>query len=192
VPPLVFAPYFARDHSPRWHVFLTDSKQGKMAVPPFTFAQFDRPIFNEDGKTPTYEMQTLKAQFQAPPQAGHYTFVMHVVCDSYVGFDTKMEVTLVVEEASRATEMSDDDDISEPEEGEFPPLSSEMVNLRTSTDLAFQDSIAGIMNAAKGNAPPPRKRRKEEEDEEDSDEESGTDEEADDTSDTNTDTEDES
>ena len=117
--PLAAAPYFARDHSPRWHVFLTDSKQGRVAVPPFTFAQFDRPIFEADGKTPTFAMQTLKAQFQAPPQAGHYTFVMHVVCDSYVGFDTKMEVTLIVEEASKADEMEVDDEISEPEEGEF-------------------------------------------------------------------------
>ncbi|TLS30936.1 hypothetical protein PpBr36_03704 [Pyricularia pennisetigena] len=169
VPPLAYAPYFARDHSPRWNVFLTDSKQGKMAVPPFTFAQFDKPIFKDDGKTPTYEMQTLKAQFQAPPQAGHYTFVMHVVCDSYVGFDTKMEVTLVVDEASRAAEMTDEEEISEPDE----------------------DSIAGIMNAAKGGAPPPRKKKQVVEEDE-SDDESGTEEEADDTSDTNTDTEDES
>lgn len=117
-PPLAFVPHFARDHSPRWHVFLTDSKQGKMAVPPFTFTQFDRPIFEADGKTPTFAMQTLKAQFQAPPQAGHYTFVMHVVCDSYVGFDTKMEVTLVVEEASKAAQMADEEEISEPEEGQ--------------------------------------------------------------------------
>jgi translocation protein SEC63 len=116
-PPLAFAPHFARDYSPRWHVFLTDSKQGKMAVPPFTFSQFDQPIFEADGKTPTFAMQTLKAQFQAPPQAGHYTFVMHVVCDSYVGFDTKMEVTLVVEEASKAAQMADEEEISEPEEG---------------------------------------------------------------------------
>lgn len=120
--PLAAAPYFARDHSPRWHVFLTDSKQGRVAVPPFTFAQFDKPIFSEEGpdgkRTPTFAMQTLKAQFQAPPQAGHYTFVMHVVCDSYVGFDTKMEVTLVVEEASKAAEMEVEDEISEPEEGE--------------------------------------------------------------------------
>ncbi len=115
--PLVNAPYFGNDHSPRWHVFLTDSKQGRVAVPPFTFAQFDQPIFKEDGKTPTFAMQTLKAQFAAPPQAGHYTFVMHVVCDSYVGFDTKMEVTLIVEEASKAAEMAAEDDISEPEEG---------------------------------------------------------------------------
>lgn len=166
-PPLAAAPYLARDHSPRWHVFLTDSKQGRVAVPPFTFAQFDRPVFEEDGKTPTFAMQTLKAQFQAPPQAGHYTFVMHVVCDSYVGFDTKMEVTLIVEEASKAEEMSSEEEISEPEE----------------------DSIAGIMNSAKGGAPPKAKKRKEEKvSDEDSDEESGTEEEVDDTSDTNTDT----
>lgn len=124
LPPLAFAPYFGRDHSPRWHVFLTDSKQGKMAVPPFTFAQFDQPIFEADGKTPTFKMQTLKAQFQAPPQAGHYTFVMHAVCDSYVGLDTKMEVTLIVEEASRAAEMAAEDEISEPEEGEYPDCAS--------------------------------------------------------------------
>jgi translocation protein SEC63 len=117
-PPLAFAPYFARDYSPRWYVFLTDSKQGKIAVPPFAFAVFDKPIYNAEGK-PTFNMQTLKAQFQAPPQAGHYTFVMQLICDSYVGFDTKMEVTLIVEEASKAAEMAAEDEISEPDEGEW-------------------------------------------------------------------------
>jgi len=78
LPPLAHAPYFPRDYSPRWHVFLTDSKQGKMAVPPFTFTTFDKPIYDESGK-PTFNVQTLKAQFQAPPQAGQYTFVMHLV-----------------------------------------------------------------------------------------------------------------
>jgi translocation protein SEC63 len=118
-PPLAFAPYFARDYSPRWHVFLTDSKQGKIAVPPFTFTTFDKPIYDESGK-PTFNMQTLKAQFQAPPQAGEYTFVMHLICDSYVGFDTKMEITLVVDEASKAAEIEAEDEISEPDEGKFP------------------------------------------------------------------------
>jgi translocation protein SEC63 len=116
-PPLAYAPYFTKDYSPRWHVFLTDSKQGKVAVPPFTFTTFDQPIYTKDGK-PTFNMQTLKAQFQAPPQAGHYTFVLHLICDSYVGFDTKMEITLVVDEASKAEEMGSDDDISEPDEGQ--------------------------------------------------------------------------
>lgn len=165
-PPLAFAPYFARDYSPRWHVFLTDSKQGKIAVPPFTFTTFDKPIFDENEK-PTFNMQTLKAQFQAPPQAGHYTFVMHLICDSYVGFDTKMEVTLVVEEASKAEEIGAEDDISEPDE----------------------DSLAGQMQALKGGAPPPRKKKAK--DEETSDEESNTDEDVDDTSDTDTDTDEE-
>lgn len=115
-PALAYAPYYARDYSPRWHVFLTDSKQGKIAVPPFTFTTFDKPIFKDDGK-PTFNMQTLKAQFQAPPQAGQYTFVMHLICDSYLGLDTKMEVTLVVDEASKAVEIEAEDDISEPDEG---------------------------------------------------------------------------
>lgn len=117
LPPLAYAPYFPRDYSPRWHVFLTDSKQGKIAVPPSTFATFDKLICNENGK-PTFNMQTVKTQFQAPPQAGHYTFVMHLICDSYLGFDTKMEVTLVVEDGSKAEEIDAEDDISEPDEGE--------------------------------------------------------------------------
>ncbi|XXH05010.1 hypothetical protein Hte_011434 [Hypoxylon texense] len=165
-PPLTFAPYYSRDHSPRWHAFLSDSKQGKMAVPPFTFTAFDKPIFTDDGK-PTYNMQTLRAQFAAPPQAGTYTFVLHVVCDSYVGFDTKMEVTLNVEDASKAAAMAGEDEISEPEE----------------------DSLAGQMSALKGNAAPKPKKRKDDDSEDD---ESGTEEEEDSTSETNTDTEPES
>lgn len=168
LPPLTFAPEYARKHSPKWHAFLSDSKQGKMAVPPFTFSQFDQPVFTEDGK-PTFNMQTLKAQFAAPPQAGQYTFVLHLVCDSYVGFDTRMDITLSVEDAGKATEVEAEDDISEPEE----------------------DSIAGQMQALKtGQAPPQKPRRRQADDS--SDEESGTDDEEDDTSATNTDTEDES
>lgn len=117
-PPLAHAPYFARDHAPRWHVFLADSKQGKIAVPPFTFQTFDKPIIDASGK-PTYNVQTMKMQFGAPPQPGSYTFVMHMICDSYIGMDTKMEVTLVVEDASKAEEVEEEDEISEPDEGEL-------------------------------------------------------------------------
>ncbi|KAM3070320.1 secretory subunit [Clarireedia jacksonii] len=166
-PPLAFAPYFPRDHSPKWNVFLTDSKQGKIAVPPFTFFAFDKPIFDESGK-PTFNMQTLKAQFQAPPQPGSYTFVMHLICDSYVGFDTKLETTLVVEDASKALEIDAEDDISEPDE----------------------DSLAGQMQALKTGAAPPKKKKKQEV-QESSEDDSNTDEEVDDTSETDTDTSDE-
>ncbi|KAI9646067.1 secretory subunit [Ciborinia camelliae] len=160
-PPLAFAPYFARDHSPKWHVFLTDSKQGKIAVPPFTFFAFDKPIFDESGK-PTFNMQTLRAQFQAPPQPGSYTFVMHLICDSYVGFDTKLEATLVVEDASKANEIDAEDDISEPDE----------------------DSLAGQMQAMKTGVAPKKKKQISQS----SDDDSNTEEEVDEQSETDTDT----
>ncbi|KAF2827977.1 hypothetical protein CC86DRAFT_320443 [Ophiobolus disseminans] len=140
-PPLTHAPYYARDNAPRWHVFLADSKQGRIAVPPFTFSTFDKPILDESGK-PTFNVQTLKMQFGAPPQAGSYTFVMHVVCDSYIGMDTKMEVTLVVEDASKAEEVEEDDEISEPDE----------------------DTIAGQMQSLKTGVAAPKRRKQKDED----------------------------
>ena len=116
-PHLAFAPYFPRDHSPRWHVFLADSKSGKIAVPPTTFTTFNKDLFTDDGK-PTFNMQTFKVPFPAPPQAGKYPFVMHLVCDSYVGLDSKKEVILEIEESAKATEIDAEDEISEPDEGE--------------------------------------------------------------------------
>lgn len=117
-PPLAYAPYFARDHSPRWHVFLSDSKVGKVAVPPFTFTTFNKPVLDDAGK-PTFNMQTFKMQFQAPPQAGNYSFVMHLICDSYIGMDSRRDVMLNVEDSAKAAEMIDEDEISEPEEGTY-------------------------------------------------------------------------
>jgi translocation protein SEC63 len=124
--PLAYAPYLPRDRSPRWHVFLADHRQAKIAVPPFTFTTFDKKPFTAEGK-PTFEVVTMKMQFQAPPQAGEYKFQMHMICDSYVGFDHRQEAVMLVEDASKALEVDEDDDISEPEEGMFilpslPPL----------------------------------------------------------------------
>jgi translocation protein SEC63 len=51
---------------------------------------------------------------------------MHLICDSYVGFDTKMEVTLVVDEAAKAAEIEAEDDISEPDEGRSQPNTSHL------------------------------------------------------------------
>ena len=115
-PPLAYAPYFARDHPPKWHVFLSDSKSAKVAVPPFTLTTFNKPLFTADGK-PTFNMQTFKMQFQAPPQAGNYSFVMHLVCDSYIGMDSREDVTLLVEDAAKADQEVEEDSISEPDEG---------------------------------------------------------------------------
>ncbi|PSN75011.1 hypothetical protein BS50DRAFT_481541 [Corynespora cassiicola Philippines] len=168
-PPLAYAPYYARDHAPRWHVFLADSKQGKIAVPPFTFSTFDKPILDESGK-PTFNVQTLKMQFGAPPQPGSYTFVMHMICDSYIGMDTKMEVTLTVEDASKAEEVEEDDEISEPDE----------------------DSIAGQMRTLKtGGAPPKPKKRKTQDDESSDGSDTEGDVESESETDTDTDTDEE-
>jgi len=160
-PPLAHAPYFARDHSPRWHIFLGDSKQGKIAVPPFTFSTFDKPLFTEEGNA-TYNMQTFKMQFGAPPQAGKYTFQMNLVCDSYLGLDTKMDVTMEVEDASRAEEIADEGEISEPDE----------------------DSLAGQMKALRGEAVAKRH----DSDDDSSGSNTDGDQEDDDTSETDTDT----
>ena len=119
--PLAYAPYFAHDRAPRWHIFLADTRQAKIAVPPFTFQTFDKKPFDSEGK-PTFEIVTLKMQFAAPPQPGEYKFQMHMVCDCYVAFDHKQEVVMVIEDASKALEVDEEDDISEPEEGESHPL----------------------------------------------------------------------
>lgn len=115
-PPLAYAPYFPRDHSPRWHVFLADSKGGKVAVPPSTFSTFNKPLLDDSGK-PTFNMQTFKMQFQAPPHTGQYAFVMHLICDSYIGMDNRVDVVLNVEDSAKAVAINDEDDISEPDEG---------------------------------------------------------------------------
>ncbi|KAM5470738.1 secretory subunit [Microsporum audouinii] len=162
-PPLAHAPYFARDHSPRWHIFLADVKQDRMAVPPFTFTKFNKPIFDEEGK-PTFNVQTMKMQFQAPPQVGNFPFVLNIVCDSYIGFDEEQAITLQVEDLEKAAAVADEDDISEPDE----------------------DSIAGQMQALKTGQAPSKKKRVVESSEDD---ESDTDGDlADDTSETDTDT----
>ncbi|KAF2143298.1 uncharacterized protein K452DRAFT_247739 [Aplosporella prunicola CBS 121167] len=162
-PPLAHAPYLARDHSPRWHIFLADSKQGKIAVPPFTFTKFDKPLFDEQGN-PTFNMQTLKMQFGAPPQAGRYLFTMHLVCDSYIGFDARAEVALVVDEASKAAQIEEEEEISEPEE----------------------DSLAGQMNVLKGEPTTTKRTRKAREDVSSGSDTEG--EESEETSETDTDT----
>ncbi|MCJ1482905.1 secretory subunit [Schaereria dolodes] len=167
-PPLAYAPYFARDHAPRWHMFLSESKQNRVAVPPFIFTTFNKPIFDDSGR-PTFNVQTLKLTFQAPPQVGQYTFVMHLVCDSYIGMDSKREVTLVVEDIAKAAAIQDEDEISEPDE----------------------DSLAGQMSALKTgglSGAPARKGSKKAAVAESSEDESDTDGEAHETSETDTDT----
>jgi translocation protein SEC63 len=169
-PSLAHAPYFARNHSPRWRVFLTDARAGRIGVPPFTFTEFEKPIFDAENK-PTFNMQTFKCQFQAPPQVGQFAFKMHLICDSYVGLDSTVDVLLDVQDMSKAAVVESEEDISEPEE----------------------DSLAGQVQAMKGGSvqKPKRKRKVVEVDSDEEDEESDTDGEVVDTSDTDTETDEE-
>ncbi|KAK4630905.1 Translocation protein sec63 [Fulvia fulva] len=169
--PLAHAPYFPQDRAPRWHVFLADNRQGKVAVPPFTFSTFDKKPFDSEGK-PTFNVVTLKMQFAAPPQAGEYKFQMHLVCDSYIGFNHKQDAVMMVEDASKVQQVDEEDEISEPEE----------------------DSIAGQMAALKGqptadpDKPVRNRKLKEKLAQEESDYESNTDEDEESESETDTDT----
>jgi translocation protein SEC63 len=174
-PPLAHAPYFARNHSPRWRVFLTDARAGRIGVPPFTFTEFDQAIFDAD-QQPTFHMQTFKCQFQAPPQVGQFAFKMHLICDSYVGLDSSLEVVLDVQDMSKVAVVESEEEISEPDE----------------------DTLAGQMRAMKGDAGQQRKKtakkrvgRGSDEEEEEDDDESDTDGEVVDTSDTDTETDEE-
>lgn len=54
---------------------------------------------------------------------------MHLVCDSYVGFDSTRDVVMKVDESSKAEEVESDEEISEAEEGAFFSLSF-LINLR--------------------------------------------------------------
>lgn len=185
-PSLAYAPYFPADHAPRWHIFLAESRSGRIAVPPFTFTSFDKPIFDSNGR-PTFEVVTLKCQFQAPPQVHAFPFTMHLICDSYVGFDQKVDVVLDVRDVSETNVVEVEDDISEPEEGKSISINS----ICKSANEIPSDSLAGTLQAMKtGEAPKPKKNKKmiEEDSEE---EESDTEGEEDDTSATDTETEDE-
>ena len=188
-PPLAYAPYFARDHSPRWHMLLSESKQNRVAVPPSTITTFNKPIF-EDGGRPTFNIQTMKLQFQAPPQAGNFTFVMHLICDSYIGMDSKVEATLVVEDQAKAAEIaSDDEEISEPDEGK--KLQDSVVLYGTYTDIMMIGTLVGQMSSFKNgglseaSAKRPKRRTTKENS---SDDESDTEGEVIDTSETDTET----
>jgi len=121
---------------------------------------------------------------------GRYTFAMHLVCDSYVGFDFKGDVIMDVADPAKAEEMESEEDISEPEEGKRHSLNRCDYTQRVLTKCL--DSIAGQMAALKGGAAPPEKpkkaRKPKVQEVQDSDDESDTEGEMDTESETDTDT----
>lgn len=175
---LAHAPYFPKDHVPEWQLFLGDAKQDKLIIPPTAYSTFEQQT--ESG------VVTLKLQFQAPPQPGEYTFTMYLISDSYLGVDSKQSVTMHVLEPQ--AEADEDDEISEPDEGEF---SRDSFTLKGKMLIYELDSIAGQMQTLRsGQAPKKKKKRAagDESEEEDSDESGTDDEEEESETDTDTDT----
>lgn len=129
-PPLTYAPYFARTHAPRWHLYMSwlpnlsipnqhpSQLQYRIGVGPVTISTFNKPILTPEGK-PTFAMQTLKVRTQAPGNTGQVRFQSHLVCDSYVGVDDHRMMVLEIEDPAKAVDVDSDDDISEPDEGMF-------------------------------------------------------------------------
>lgn len=104
------APHWPANRSPAFQALMGDSKLDKVIVQPTRIA--DIPLPSSDG-TPA-SPRDFSLQFQAPPQANLYSFVLHLTSDTYVGADIKKPVMLRVEPA--AEEDDEEEDISEPEE----------------------------------------------------------------------------
>ncbi|EST06776.1 DnaJ [Kalmanozyma brasiliensis GHG001] len=133
------APYFWDERKPSWWVMIGDQKLDRVIVQPTKVSDIG-----------TDKVRTYSVQFQAPPQAGLYTFQAILKSDSFLGSDASRMVKLKVEDAS-VLEDEGEDEISEPEE----------------------DSLAGQMALMKGQKVKPARA-------EEDDEESGTEEEVDD------------
>ncbi|CDR99264.1 related to SEC63-ER protein-translocation complex subunit [Sporisorium scitamineum] len=130
------APYFWDERKPSWWVMIGDQKLDRVIVQPTKVSDIG-----------VDQIRTYSVQFQAPPQAGLYTFQAILKSDSFLGSDASRMVKLKVEDASVLEADDREDEISEPEE----------------------DSLAGQMALMKGQKVKPS--RVEENDEE----ESGTD-----------------
>lgn len=147
-------------------------------MPPFTFSSFDKPTITSSGE-PTFEVVTLRCQFQAPPQAGEYKFQMHVLSDSFIGFDVKQDIDLIVEDADKVdADVDEEDEISEPEEDS---IAGQMASLR-----GLPTKEAGTEGEAEARQARRDRRRRELESEDESDTEGEEDEEEESETDTDT------
>ena len=137
------APYFWDERKPAWWVLIGDQKLDRVIVQPTKVTDIGPD-----------QIRTYSVQFQAPPQAGLYTFQAMLKSDSFLGSDASRMVKLKVEDAAVLEQHDQEDEISEPEE----------------------DSLAGQMALMKGQKVKPS--RRDDDEEEESDDESATDDDA--------------
>ncbi|WVO13402.1 hypothetical protein L204_101017 [Cryptococcus depauperatus] len=106
----VHAPHWPQLCKPHFYFLLGDTKLNKVIVPPVKIT--DIPLPSTDGTPSSPKEFTLT--FQAPPQANLYSFVIYFRSDSLLGAD--LEVPLMLKIENPQDEVSEDEDISEPEE----------------------------------------------------------------------------
>ncbi len=99
------APYLVDERKPHWWIYLGDQKQDRVIVQPVRLSDI--------GPDKT---RSFSVQFQAPPQAGLYTFQACVRSDSYLGSDASQYVKLQVEDPDVLDDGLEEDYISDPEE----------------------------------------------------------------------------
>ncbi len=148
------APYFWDERKPSWWVMIGDQKLDRVIVQPTKVSDVGAD-----------QVRTYSVQFQAPPQAGLYTFQAILKSDSFLGSDASRMVKLRVEDASVLEADDHEDDISEPEE----------------------DSLAGQMALMKGQKVKPSTRADEESDDESATDDDVQDDDDDDDSDSDSD-----
>lgn len=95
----------AQLRKPHYSALLGDSKLDKVIVPPIRITDI-----------PTTGQREFKLTFPAPPQPNVYSFVLHLVSDTFVGGDVQLPVLMTVQEPPQVEDIDEEDDISEPEE----------------------------------------------------------------------------
>lgn len=100
---LSWAPYFPSPPKNNFWLSMSDRKQDRVIVGPLAVEDIGE------------KLRTFKIPFQAPPNAGLYTFQVHIKSDTYLGMDKTFFMELKVEEESAIRE-KEEDEISEPDE----------------------------------------------------------------------------
>ncbi|CDZ98614.1 Molecular chaperone (DnaJ superfamily) [Phaffia rhodozyma] len=127
-PLTAYTPYWPENRPLKFWAMIGDIKSDRVIV---------QPVF-----IPTIylgETLSFSLQFQAPPNAGHYTFQATFLSNSVVGSEVRKGMLLIVDEPVAEAE-SEDDDISDPEEDSLAGQLAQMKGQRVkSSKLAGED-----------------------------------------------------
>lgn len=122
------APRFLEERKPQWWVTLADAKQSRIIVQPSKCTDV--------GPDHT---RTFSVQFQAPPQAGLYSFRAIVKSDVFLGSEADASVLLKIDDASKLEDADFEDDISDPEEDTLAGQMAAMRGEKVKPSAAYRD-----------------------------------------------------